>query len=68
MINRQGRLVIGLADPAVMAKMPFTGHGFHLRPVPEVIDTLRSTGLTVEHRQISEGANAPHLLIAHAVG
>ncbi|MFZ1165145.1 class I SAM-dependent methyltransferase [Mycobacterium sp.] len=66
-INRQGRLVIGLADPAVMAKMPFTGHGFHLRPVPEVIDTLRSTGLTVEHRQISEGVNAPHLLIAHAV-
>jgi hypothetical protein len=66
-INSRGRLVIGLADPNVMAKLPFTGHGFHLRPVPEVIDTLRSTGLTVEHRQISEDANAPHLLIAHAV-
>jgi len=66
-INSRGRLVIGLADPDVMAKLPFTGHGFRLRPVPEVIDTLRSTGLTVEHRQISEEANAPHLLIAHAL-
>lgn len=66
-INRRGRLVIGLADPDVMARLPFTGHGFHLRPVPEVIDTLRSTGLTVEHRQISQGARAPHLLVAHPV-
>jgi arsenite methyltransferase len=33
----------------------------------DVIDRLRSTGLTVEHRQISEDPNAPHLLIAHAV-
>jgi arsenite methyltransferase len=67
-LNRRGRLVVGLADPEVMAKLPFTGHGFRLRPVPDVIDTLRSTGLTVEHRQISEDADAPHLLIAHAPG
>jgi arsenite methyltransferase len=66
-INSKGRLVIGLADPDVLAKLPFTGHGFHLRPVPEVLDRLRSTGLTVEHRQISNDADAPHLLIAHAV-
>lgn len=66
-INSRGRLVIGLADPEVMAKLPFTGHGFQLRPVPDVIDTLRSTGLPVEHRQINDDANAPHLLIAQAV-
>jgi arsenite methyltransferase len=65
-INSRGRLVIGLADPDVMARLPFTGHGFHLRPVPEVLDRLRSTGLAVEHRQISKDANAPHLLVAHA--
>jgi hypothetical protein len=47
-----------------MAKMPFTSHGFHLRPVPEVIDTLRGAGLAVEHRRISRGDGAPHLLIA----
>jgi arsenite methyltransferase len=66
-INTRGRLVIGLADPDVMAKLPFTGHGFHLRPVTDVIDKQRSTGLTVEHRQISEYANAPHLLVADAI-
>ena len=66
-IKSTGRLVIGLADPEVMAKLPFTGHGFQLRPVPDVIDALRSTGLGVEHRQINEDANAPHLLIAQAV-
>lgn len=66
-INSRGRLVIGLADPDVMAKLPFTGHGFHLRPVPDVIDTLRRTGRIVEHRQIGEDANAPHLLIARGV-
>ncbi len=66
-INSRGRLVIGLADPEVMAKLPFTGHGFQLRPVLDVIDTLRSTGLSVEHRRISDDANAPHLLFAQAV-
>ena len=66
-MNDRGRLVIGLADPDVMAKLPFTGQGFRLRPVADVIDALRSTGLTVEHRQISTDADAPHLLIAHAV-
>ena len=63
-MNRRGRLVIGIADPDVMAKLPFTGHGFLLRPVQDVIDALRGTGLTVEHQQISDDADAPHLLIA----
>lgn len=63
-INSAGRLVVGLADPEVMAELPFTGHGFRLRAVPSVVDALRSTGLTVEHHQISQDANAPHLLIA----
>ncbi|MEB4208938.1 methyltransferase domain-containing protein [Mycobacterium sp. 94-17] len=63
-VGSSGRIVIGLADPGAMAKLPFTGHGFHLRPVPDVIDTLRGTGLTVKHRRVSEAHNAPHLLIA----
>lgn len=63
-INGTGRLVIGLADPEVMAKLPFTGHGFLLRPVPDVVDALRSTGLNVEHRRVSDDAASPHLLIA----
>lgn len=63
-IESSGRIVIGLGDPDVMGKMPFTRTGFRLRPVPEVIDTLRSAGLAVEHRRISKSTNAPHLLIA----
>ncbi|WP_425171781.1 class I SAM-dependent methyltransferase [Mycobacterium sp.] len=63
-VGSSGRIVIGLADPDAMARMPFTGHGFHLRPVPQVIDTLCGAGLTVEHRRIDQGDNASHLLIA----
>jgi arsenite methyltransferase len=63
-IERSGRIVVRLADPDVMGKMPFTETGFRLRPVPEVIDTLRGAGLTVEHRRISDSTSAPHLLMA----
>ncbi len=63
-VNSAGRIVVGLADPDAMARMPFTGHGFHLRPVPEVIDTLRGAGLGVQHRRISQRDDAPHLLVA----
>jgi SAM-dependent methyltransferase len=28
-----GRIVVGVADPETMAKLPFTGHGFRLRPL-----------------------------------
>ena len=63
-VGSPGRIVVGVADPDAMAKMPFTRHGFHLRPVPEVLATLRGVGLVVEHRRISQGDDAPHLLIA----
>jgi arsenite methyltransferase len=59
-----GRIVVGVAEPDAMARMPFTGHGFHIRSVSEVIDTLRGAGLEVEHRRISQDHDAPHLLIA----
>ena len=29
-----GRIVVGVANPETMAKLPFTGHGFRLRPYP----------------------------------
>jgi len=63
-VGSAGRIVVGLADPDAMARMPFTGHGFHLRAVAEVIDKLRGAGLGVEHRRISPADDAPHLLIA----
>jgi arsenite methyltransferase len=60
---QSGRLVVGVADPETMAKLPFTGHGFNLRPIPEVINALQSTGFTVQHRRIDASDGAPHLLI-----
>jgi arsenite methyltransferase len=63
-IGSSGRIVVGVADPQAMKRMPFTEHGFQLRPVSEVIDSLRGAGLAVEQRRISQGDNAPHLLIA----
>lgn len=62
-VNRSGRLVIGLADPDEMLKMPTTRHGFHLRPVAEVMETLRGAGLVVEHRRIDRRHLPGHLLI-----
>lgn len=62
-----GRIVVGAADPEAMAKLPFTGDGFRLRPIPDVIDTLKSVGLTVEHRRINAADGAPHLLIGTPV-
>jgi ubiquinone/menaquinone biosynthesis C-methylase UbiE len=62
-VNRSGRIVIGLADPDAMAKMPTSRHGFHLRPVPEVVEALRRAGLSVEHRRIDRSTLPAHLLI-----
>jgi arsenite methyltransferase len=63
-VATSGRIVVGVADPQAMKRMPFTEHGFRLRPVSEVIDTLRGAGLAVEERRISQSDGAPHLLIA----
>ncbi|AVH21462.1 class I SAM-dependent methyltransferase [Nocardia cyriacigeorgica] len=63
-IRPGGRLVIGIGDPDAMRKMPFTGYGFTLRPVAEVIDTLSAAGCTVEHRRIPNPPIPFHLLIA----
>ncbi|GAA2066802.1 hypothetical protein GCM10009722_31510 [Williamsia deligens] len=58
-----GRLVVGLADPEAMARLPFTAHGFRLRPVAEVVDAMKNIGLSVEHRRIADDEESPHLLI-----
>ena len=63
--KRSGRVVIGLGDPDAMAGTPLTRHNFRLRPVAEVIDLLRSAGLTVEdQRRLGQGDRIFHLLVA----
>jgi len=39
-----GRLVIGIGDPDVMARAPVTAHGFHLRPVADLIQAMTESG------------------------
>jgi hypothetical protein len=50
-----------------MAKLPFTDHGFRLRPVPEVISALQSAGFTIDHRRVNAADGSPHLLIGTLV-
>ena len=58
-----GRLALGVGDPAAMATMPFTKHGFVLRPVSEIIESLRLAGFTlIEDRRVGDGPDAFHVL------
>jgi len=57
------RAVIGIGDPDGMAKMPFTAHGFHLRPVAELTAALERAGLAVDHRVIDRRPFPGHLLV-----
>ncbi|WP_425302646.1 class I SAM-dependent methyltransferase [Nocardia wallacei] len=63
-LRPEGRLVVGIGDPAAMARMPFTAYGFRLRPVPELIDALERAGFTVEDRPLGNGPIPAHLLVA----
>jgi arsenite methyltransferase len=58
-----GRAVIGIGDPDVMARLPFTAHGFTIRPVGEIAAALQNSGLQVEQRRIDEKPMPRHLFI-----
>lgn len=62
-LGSAGRGVVGVADPGWMAKLPFTKHGFILRPVPDVVALLESEGLAVEQRQVGRDGPTYSLLI-----
>jgi arsenite methyltransferase len=60
-----GRAVVGIGDPDTMARLPFTSHGFTLRPVADVTAALHNSGLeTVEQRRVDDVAIPTHLLVA----
>jgi len=57
--------VVGLADPVAMARMPFTAHGFRVRPVSEVIALLERSGFRdLRDVRVGDGPEAFHLLVA----
>jgi arsenite methyltransferase len=62
-----GRLVIGLGDPEAMDQMPFTEHGFRLRPLADLEAAIADAGLEViDHRRVGEARVPSHLLVAAA--
>lgn len=58
-----GRAVIGIGDPDVMAKLPFTSHGFTIRPAGEIAAALQNSGLQVEQRRIDDKPIPRHLFV-----
>lgn len=61
-----GRVIVAFADFRTMGAMPVTRHGFILRPVQEVIGSLRAAGFwSVQGSRIDEADGAPHVLVAH---
>jgi ubiquinone/menaquinone biosynthesis C-methylase UbiE len=58
-----GRAVIGIGDPDVMAKLPFTKHGFTIRPVEEILAAVENSGLQVAQRRIEDKPIPRYLFI-----
>jgi arsenite methyltransferase len=46
-----------------MARLPFTGYGFTLRPIAEVIAALEKAGLEVIEQQRPDEMAIPHNLL-----
>ena len=64
-LRPSARAVIGLGDPAAMAKQPVTAHGFTLRPVDEVLATLTRSGFAPEENlRIGADDDPFHVLVA----
>jgi arsenite methyltransferase len=64
-----GRVVIGVGDPTSMASIPFTAHGFTIRPIDDLVRHLRAAGFgQPEHQRVGSGDGAFHLLVADRDG
>jgi arsenite methyltransferase len=64
-----GRVVIGIGDPDEMARIPVTAHGFHLRPVAELVAAMAAAGLADAADRLSGSGRARgHLLVGSAPG
>lgn len=63
-LRPSGRVVVGVVDPTEMAKVPFTAHGFTIRPVDDVAAALVDAGLApVSRLRVGDGDGAYHLLV-----
>jgi len=67
-LSPTGRAVIGVADPAWMASMPVTAHGFRLRPIDEIVTMLRTAGFSEVRDEPVTGDERPFRLLVARVG
>lgn len=64
-LRPNGRAVIGVGDPTVMAGMPVTAHGFTLRPIDDLMQLLRNAGFgEVRDQRVGSDERGFHLLVA----
>lgn len=64
-----GRLVLGVGDPDQMSTMPFTRHGFRLRPIDELVAVISAAGFgQIEDKRVGERPGAFHLLVCEFPG
>jgi arsenite methyltransferase len=64
-LRPNGRVVVGVGDPVAMAAMPFTAHGFTLRPIDDLTRLLRASGFDEPRdERVGSGERAFHLLVA----
>ena len=62
-LKPSGGLVVGVGDPAEMARAPFTAYGFRLRPVEEIVAVAEIAGLELRsHSRSRERDRGSHLL------
>jgi arsenite methyltransferase len=63
-ITPAGGVVVGIGDPAMMARLPTTPFGFTIRSADEVSEVAKSAGLGLrDHRRVGLGDHAAHLLV-----
>jgi arsenite methyltransferase len=63
-ITPSGRVVVGIGDPRMMARIPTTPFGFTIRQADEVAGVAKSAGLILQdHKRAGQGEEAAHLLV-----
>jgi arsenite methyltransferase len=59
-----GRVVVGIGDPKMMARIPTTPFGFSIRQPDAIAAAAKSAGLVLQdHKRVGEGDDAAYLLV-----
>jgi arsenite methyltransferase len=63
-LSPSGRVVVGIGDPQMMARMPTTPFGFTIRQPDAIAAVAKTAGLVLQdHRREGQGDEARHLLV-----